>query len=98
MVHIPPMKWTVKYSKRAAKQAEKLPNKVLEILDLLVAEIELSGPVRGNWPNYSKLGGMLHHCHIKKGHPTYVAVWEEDESGIRFVEVKYVGTHEKAPY
>jgi mRNA-degrading endonuclease RelE of RelBE toxin-antitoxin system len=92
------MKWTVKYSKRAAKQAEKLPNKVLEILDLLVAEIELSGPVRGNWPNYSKLGGMLHHCHIKKGKPTYVAVWEEDESGIRLVEVKYVGTHEKAPY
>ena len=92
------MKWTVKYSKRAAKQAEKLPNKVLEILDLLVAEIELSGPVRGNWPNYSKLGGMLHQRKNKKGHPTYVAVWEEDESGIRFVEVKYVGTHEKAPY
>ena len=77
MVHIPLMKWTVKYSKRAAKQSEKLPKKVLEILDVLVAEIELSGLVRGNWPNYSKLGGMLHHCHIKKGHPMYVAVWEE---------------------
>ena len=92
------MKWAVKYSKRAAGQAAKLPLKVLEILDVLVAEIELSGPVRGNWPNYSKLGAMLHHCHIKKGRPTYVAVWEEDESGIRLVEVKYVGTHEKAPY
>ena len=91
------MKWTVKYSKRAAKQAEKLLNKVFEILDLLVAEIELSGPVRGNWPNDSKLGGMLQHCHIKKGHPAYVAVWEEDESGIRLVEVEYVGTHEKVP-
>ena len=92
------MEWTVRYSKRAARQSEKLLRKVLEILDLLVAEIELSGPVRGNWPNYSKLGGMLHHCHIKKGYPTYVAVWEEDDSGIRLVEVKYVGTHEKAPY
>ncbi len=92
------MRWAVKYTKRAAKQAEKLPKKVLEILDVLVAEIELGGPVRGDWPNYSKLGGCLHHCHIKKGHPTYVAVWEEDGSGIRLVEVKYVGTHENAPY
>ena len=79
------MKWTVKYSKRAAKQSEKLPKKVLEVLDVLIAKIELSGPVRGDWPIYSKLGGMVHHCHIKKGHPTYVTVWEEDESGIRLV-------------
>ncbi len=92
------MKWTMKYSKRATKQAEKLFKKLLEILELLVAEIEFSGPVRGNWPNYSKLGGMLHHCCIKKGHPTYVDVLEEDASGICLVEVKYVGTHEKAPY
>ena len=75
-----------------------MPGKVLEILDLLVAEIELLGPVRGNWSNYSKLGGCLHHCHLKKGHPTYVAVWEEDENGIRLVEIRYVGTHENAPY
>ena len=92
------MRWIVKYTKRAEKQAGKLPGKVLEILDLLVAEIELLGPVRGNWSNYSKLGGCLHHCHLKKGHPTYVAVWEEDENGIRLVEIRYVGTHENAPY
>ena len=92
------MKWTVQYSKRAAKQAARLPQRTLGILDTLVAEIELSGPVRGNWPNYSKLGDRLHHCHIKKGKPSYVAVWEEERGAIRLVEVKYVGTHENAPY
>ena len=97
-VHAYAVKWSVKYSKRAARQAEKLPHRALEILDALVAEIELAGPVRGNWPNYGKLGDRLHHCHIKKGKPTYVAVWEEYSGTIRLVEVKYVGTHEKAPY
>ncbi len=92
------MKWTVKYSKRASKQAEKLTLRTREILDALVADIELSGPVRGNWPNYGKLGDRLHHCHIKKGKPTYVAVWEEHSNAVRLVEVTYVGTHEKAPY
>jgi hypothetical protein len=61
-------------------------------------EIEVAGPVRGNWTNYGKLGSGLHHCHLKKGRPTYVAVWEETESSARIVEVVYAGTHEKAPY
>lgn len=59
--------------------------------------IEFSGPVRGNWPNYSKLADGRHHCHLKKGKPTYVAVWSEDKATVT-VEVIYVGTHEKAPY
>ena len=67
-------------------------------LAALMAEIEMAGPVRGNWPNYGKLGPGLHHCHLKKGRPTYVALWEETEREIRLVEVIYVGTHEKAPY
>jgi mRNA-degrading endonuclease RelE of RelBE toxin-antitoxin system len=92
------MGWTVNYSKRAAKQAQRLPKRVLEIVDTLIAEIELAGPVRGGWPNYGKLGERLHHCHLKKGHPTYVAVWEESENRIQFVEIQYVGTHEGAPY
>ncbi len=53
--------------------------------------------MRGNWPNYSKLGDGRHHCHLKKGNPTYVAVWIEEQDRIT-VEIIYVGTHEKAPY
>jgi mRNA-degrading endonuclease HigB of HigAB toxin-antitoxin module len=37
-------------------------------------------------------------CHLKKGQPTYVAVWQVIDKEIRIVEIKYVGTHEKAPY
>lgn len=92
------MTWQVILSTRANKQVERLPVNVKTRLYYLLAEIEHSGPVRGNWPNYSKLDDARHHCHIKKGNPCYVAIWEVTEKGIRIVEVKYVGTHEKAPY
>jgi hypothetical protein len=92
------MSWTVTFSKAAAKQAERLPEIVRLSLKTLVLEIAASGPVRGNWRNYSKLANGLHHCHLKKGSPTYVAVWQVADKTIKLVEVQYVGTHEKAPY
>lgn len=92
------MKWTVTFSKSAAKRAEKLPALVQLALKTLVIEIKSSGPMRGNWRNYSKLGDGLHHCHLKRGKPTYVAVWREEAGEIKIVEITYVGTHEKAPY
>jgi hypothetical protein len=35
---------------------------------------------------------------LKKGRPTYVAVWELKDKEICLVEVTYAGTHEKALY
>ena len=84
--------------KKAQKQAKDMPKVAKENLFALIFEMEKAGPVRGNWPNYSKLGTNRHHCHIKQGQPTYVAVWEEKEEGINLIEVTYAGTHEKAPY
>ncbi len=75
-----------------------LPDNVVLKLTMLLQEIEKSGPVRGNWPNYSKLIANRHHCHIKNGKPSYVACWEELKNEIKIVEVYYVGTREKAPY
>jgi mRNA-degrading endonuclease RelE of RelBE toxin-antitoxin system len=92
------MAWRSRLTKKAEKQAAKLPKTRRELLFQLLREVELSGPVRGNWPNYSKLGEGRHHCHLKKGRPTYVAVWVEREDEIRLVEVIYAGTHENAPY
>ena len=92
------MTWTVTLSAKVAKGCTTLPVAVKKSLALLLADIEDSGPVRGDWPNYSKLGHGRHHCHIKKGRPTYVAVWEENNEKVKLVEVTYVGTHEKAPY
>ncbi|TGU71071.1 cytotoxic translational repressor of toxin-antitoxin stability system [Geomonas terrae] len=92
------MSYTVRLTRQANKQKEKLPEKVKTALLFLLHEISRSGPVRGDWPNYGKLSYQRHHRHIKKGKPTYVAVWEEIGGEINLVELTYVGTHEKAPY
>jgi mRNA-degrading endonuclease RelE of RelBE toxin-antitoxin system len=91
------MNWTVSFTGTARKQAAKLPGKIRALLFQLARDIEAMGPVRGDWPNYSKLNDNRHHCHLKKGHPTYVAVWREDRGTVS-VEIIYAGTHEKAPY
>jgi mRNA-degrading endonuclease RelE of RelBE toxin-antitoxin system len=92
------MTWQVTLSARAEKQIKRLSVNIKTRLFYLIAEIEQSGPVRGNWPNYGKLDDTRHHCHIRKGKPCFVAVWEVTDKKINLVEVKYVGTHEKAPY
>ncbi|HBA87947.1 MAG TPA: cytotoxic translational repressor of toxin-antitoxin stability system [Geobacter sp.] len=91
------MKWTVTFSGKAWKQKAKLPERIRLLLFQLAKDIEFSGPVRGDWPNYSKLPDDRHHCHLKKGHPTYVAVWKVERENVS-VEIIYAGTHEKAPY
>lgn len=86
------------FTNQAAKQYQKLPKVIRDNIDTLVSEIRIAGPVRGNWPNYSRLSDIQHHCHVRKGRPTYVAVWREDKGQVKVVEVTYAGTHEKAPY
>jgi len=92
------MNWTVSITPKVSKAIPKLPLRVRILLSALLDEIQNDGPFRGNWANYGKLSSSLHHCHIKKGKPTYVAVWEVTDKKIRLVEVNYAGTHEKAPY
>jgi mRNA-degrading endonuclease RelE of RelBE toxin-antitoxin system len=88
------MAWEVFYSSKATKQYKKIPEDIRLIMDLLAAEIELKGPVRRNWKNYSKLSDGSHHCHLTY---RYVACWRETKKGI-IVEVYHVSTREKAPY
>ena len=92
------MLWTVTVKKKARKQADKLPIGIRKILASLLSEIESYGPYRNNWQNYGPLGENRYHCHLKKGRPTYVAVWEIIDKKVRLVEVSYVGTHEGVPY
>ncbi len=72
--------------------------------DTLAKEIELLGPIRKDWSNFSSLkkaSGLpdnSYHCHLKKGKPTYVACWYVEDKKVKIVEIYYVGTHEKAPY
>ena len=94
------MPWEVTLRKKVVKALKSLPQPVIAAFTLLLGELESSGPVRGNWPNYGKLNiDGRHHCHLKKGKPTYVAVWDDVSTGnSKKIEVEYVGTHEKAPY
>ena len=92
------MHWQIVIRTRVAKQIQRLPRVVQQRYLVLQHELAIQGPVRGNWPNYSKLGDMRHHCHVKKGRPTYVAVWEEADVQERIIEVIYVGTYAHAPY
>ncbi len=91
------MPWNIRLKRKAEKQALQLPKLALAALYQLMSDIQQRGPIRGDWPNYSKLSDGSHHCHLKKGQPTYVAVWTEDKQTIT-VEIIYAGTHEKAPY
>lgn len=90
--------WNVSFKRSVLKEISCLPYRVKDSLLALVREIEVYGPVRGNWPNYGKIPNMKHHCHLKNGKPTYVAIWEVKNKQIKFVEVIYAGTHEKASY
>ncbi len=90
--------WEVIYNKQVDKQLRGLPQKIQDLAFALMQDIRISGAVRGEWPNYGKLARTVHHCHLKKGKPCYVAVWEEKDKTIQLIEIKYVGTHENAPY
>jgi mRNA-degrading endonuclease RelE of RelBE toxin-antitoxin system len=90
--------WTVTLHRHVEKQYQTLPQAVQDRFRLLIEDLETQGPVRGNWPNYSKLDATRHHCHLKKGRPTYVAVWAVTNARHRTIEVLYVGTYANAPY
>jgi mRNA-degrading endonuclease RelE of RelBE toxin-antitoxin system len=93
--------WSVSASTKVAKQIQKLPKTILPAYYLLFVNLQEQGPEQTGWHHYGKLKGKgadLHHCHLNKGKPRYVAVWEVVDLEIKLIEVRYVGTHENAPY
>jgi hypothetical protein len=50
------MQWQVTLHPRAQKALAKLPERVQFMFGVLVKEMRISGPVRGDWANYGKLG------------------------------------------
>lgn len=92
------MAWRVQWKRKLDRRILEMPEPVQLQFRALVRDIQLSGPVRGNWKHYGKLRDGQHHCHLKSGHPTYVVCWEVVDKTNQIVEVYYAGTHEKAPY
>ena len=95
----PPL-WSVKFTGKARKQKEKLPASIAAALYSLRKELEAEGPERIHWPHYSKITGKpdMHHCHLNKGKPRYVAMWKVTDRSVNLMEIRYVGTHENANY
>ncbi len=95
------MKWTVEFTPKAAKSRAKLPQRIKDRLDALIRCMQQTGPVQPSMPHFGKLRnqpGEWYHCHLNRGRPTYVAVWQVKDKTAVLVEVTYAGTHEKAPY
>ncbi len=93
--------WTVIFSRKAEKQKDKLPANMADMLYLLRKDLEMRGPAVASWPHYGKIIGSKsrhHHCHLNKGHPTYVVVWQIIDNVVRILEIQFVGTHEKVDY
>ena len=89
------MRYQVLIQKKVARRLPKLPREVQETFRLLIDDLRSKGPVRKEWPNYSKLGKLTHHCHLSY---SWVAVWREDEGDNLILEVNYVGSRENASY
>lgn len=89
------MNWTVTIHKKIKKKIGRLPKNVQEALESFIVDLQDGGPVRGDWPNYSKLADGIHHCHLNY---SYVVVWAEQNKQLKLIEVTYVGSRENAPY
>lgn len=92
--------WTVEITGKARKQKRALPKIIDQSFSLLVSDLKKNGPEAKKWPNFGILVGKkgFYHCHLNKKHPRYVAVWKVSNMEIKLIEVRYVGTHEKADY
>lgn len=87
--------WDVEFTKKASKQAQKLPKRERDTLVALVADLQVNGPVLPDWPNYSKLGKGQYHCHLSY---KWVVCWTLEDEVLKLIAIYYAGSRENAPY
>lgn len=86
--------YEVRVTKKTMKRIAKAPETVQILFDELAGDLRDSGPIRDNWPSFSKLGANEYHCHLKY---RWVACWRHTK-GTLTIEVYYAGSREDAPY
>ena len=52
----------VKILKKAVKSIEKMPIRIQKSFKNLLEDLEEQGPIRTDWPNFSKLNENKYHC------------------------------------
>lgn len=77
---------------------QKKPS-ILDAIDALTCDLSLRGPWLTEWPNYGKIeegkNECFHHCHLKKGKPTYVACWKVIDEKAKKID-DFMSAHMKA--
>lgn len=86
--------FSVKISKKAIKGIQRMPIKIQERMNVLLKDLRVKGPMRYEWPNFSKLSDNLYHCHLAH---KWIACWKYEKHTI-IIEVYYAGSRENAPY
>ena len=86
--------YNVIIKKGILKSIQKMPKNTQFIFDSLVNDLIEKGPIRSEWPNFSKLGKNKYHCHLSY---KWVACWHNEKDSI-IIEVYYAGSRENAPY
>jgi mRNA-degrading endonuclease RelE of RelBE toxin-antitoxin system len=89
------MEWSVSFTKKAVKGVAKMPKREQDVLNVLVRDLRLRGPVLPDWSNYSKLGPKEYHCHLSY---KWVACWRVEDQKVKLIEIYYAGSREDAPY
>jgi len=88
------MKYEVIVKKKALKRISRMPAPIQQRMVLLADDFRDRGPIRTEWPHFSKIGENKFHCHL--GYK-WVACWRWKEGSI-VIEVYYAGSRENAPY
>jgi len=86
--------YKVLIKKKVLKNIDKMPKSAQEKLNLLIKDLHNKGPLRTEWPNYSKLDDNLYHCHLSY---KWIACWKYENNKLE-IEVYYAGSRENAPY
>ncbi len=79
-------KWKVGIHKDLTLGLSRLPLAIRAALFSLVKEMELQGPVRGNWHKYKICEGDHHRCLLGTDNREYFAVWKQHDE-IHGIEV-----------
>ena len=80
--------------KSIMKNVLKMPKDIQFTFESLVNDLREKGPIRKEWPNFSKLGKNEYHCHLSY---KWVACWYYENDSV-IIEVYYAGSRENAPY
>lgn len=80
--------------RKMLRNIRRIPEAIQVRMANLADDLRDRGPIRSDWPNFSKLGKDRYHCHLSHG---WVACWYHERNSV-VIEVCYAGSRENAPY